>query len=274
MLDVHPPHEAAHTWKDFFIHIATIVVGLLIAIGLEQTVEAIHHRHQVKEVREALRLERENNQSIYAFNTASFRYVAAQLANDVLVLTYLKQHPGTPMEKLPGTLRWDFQYLPAQDVAWKAAQQNGITAFMPTAEVTGNQYLYRFMAITEDQAEPVWQAIGKAQQLSLIDPNPSHLSPGQVDTELDLLSAAMEANYRWGLVMAALHGNFPELTPAPTSVELSNLQTPGLDSQRKILLAVPNALTNARLSAAQAARDKATTALGVLHKLHEGKKQR
>jgi len=23
MLDVHPPHEAAHTWKDFFIHIAT-----------------------------------------------------------------------------------------------------------------------------------------------------------------------------------------------------------------------------------------------------------
>jgi len=35
MLDVHPPHEAAHTWKDFFIHIATIVVGLLIAIGGE-----------------------------------------------------------------------------------------------------------------------------------------------------------------------------------------------------------------------------------------------
>lgn len=28
MLDVHPPHEATHTWTDFFIHIATIVVGL------------------------------------------------------------------------------------------------------------------------------------------------------------------------------------------------------------------------------------------------------
>ena len=39
MLDVHPPHEAAHTWKDFFIHIATIVVGLLIAVSFEQTVE-------------------------------------------------------------------------------------------------------------------------------------------------------------------------------------------------------------------------------------------
>ncbi|MGH8335618.1 MAG: hypothetical protein ACRETL_02060 [Gammaproteobacteria bacterium] len=42
MLDVHPPHEAARTWTDFFIHIATIVVGLLIAIGLEQAVERIH----------------------------------------------------------------------------------------------------------------------------------------------------------------------------------------------------------------------------------------
>ena len=32
MLDVHPPHHAANTWRDFFIHIATIVIGLLIAI--------------------------------------------------------------------------------------------------------------------------------------------------------------------------------------------------------------------------------------------------
>ena len=44
MLDVHAPHSPTHTWKDFFIHIATICIGLLIAIGLEQTVEAIHHK--------------------------------------------------------------------------------------------------------------------------------------------------------------------------------------------------------------------------------------
>ncbi len=39
MLDVHPPHHAANSWRDFFIHIATIVVGLLIAVGLEQAVD-------------------------------------------------------------------------------------------------------------------------------------------------------------------------------------------------------------------------------------------
>jgi hypothetical protein len=61
MLDVHPPHEAAHTWKDFFIHIATIVIGLIIAVGLEQTVELVHHSHQRHELQENLRIDNELN---------------------------------------------------------------------------------------------------------------------------------------------------------------------------------------------------------------------
>jgi hypothetical protein len=46
MLDVHPPHPPPHTWRDFFIHVGTICVGLLIAIGLEQTVEFFHRQHE------------------------------------------------------------------------------------------------------------------------------------------------------------------------------------------------------------------------------------
>jgi hypothetical protein len=61
VLDVHPAHHAASTWKEFFIHIATIVLGLLIAVGLEQFVEYIHHRYEVRDTREMLRDEREKN---------------------------------------------------------------------------------------------------------------------------------------------------------------------------------------------------------------------
>jgi hypothetical protein len=46
MLDVHPAHHAASTWRDFFIHIITIVIGLLIAIRFEQTVRWRHHSRQ------------------------------------------------------------------------------------------------------------------------------------------------------------------------------------------------------------------------------------
>ncbi len=52
MLDVHPARHAATTWREFFIHIATIVIGLLIAISLEQTLEFVHHRHQRDQLQE------------------------------------------------------------------------------------------------------------------------------------------------------------------------------------------------------------------------------
>ena len=50
MLDIHPPHESIHSWRDFFIHIATICVGLLLAVGLEQIVEAVHHASERREM--------------------------------------------------------------------------------------------------------------------------------------------------------------------------------------------------------------------------------
>ena len=59
MLEVHPPEHTPHTWRDFFIHIATIVVGLLIAVALEQTVETIHRHHQRETLRESLNHESE-----------------------------------------------------------------------------------------------------------------------------------------------------------------------------------------------------------------------
>jgi hypothetical protein len=62
MLDVHPPHEPAYTWRDFFVHLATITIGLFIALTLEGCVEWTHHRHLVREARDNLRSEIEENQ--------------------------------------------------------------------------------------------------------------------------------------------------------------------------------------------------------------------
>ena len=45
VIDVHAPHGGMHTWKDFWIHLGTIAAGLLIAISLEQGVEALHRLH-------------------------------------------------------------------------------------------------------------------------------------------------------------------------------------------------------------------------------------
>lgn len=52
MIDIHPPHHAATTRRDVVIHLATIVVGILIALGLEQSIEILHQHHQRNELRE------------------------------------------------------------------------------------------------------------------------------------------------------------------------------------------------------------------------------
>jgi hypothetical protein len=60
-MEVHPPHQPLHSWKDFWIHLGTITIGLLIAIGLEQSVEALHHHHERRVLEADLRTEAGKN---------------------------------------------------------------------------------------------------------------------------------------------------------------------------------------------------------------------
>ena len=66
MLEVHPPQHAVSSWRDFFVHIATIVVGLLIAVGLENAVERIHDHYELSETRAALVQEQKANEAAWA----------------------------------------------------------------------------------------------------------------------------------------------------------------------------------------------------------------
>ena len=49
---MHAPHHSIGGWKDFFVHLVTITVGLLIAAGIEGCVE-LHREHKL--VQEAAR---------------------------------------------------------------------------------------------------------------------------------------------------------------------------------------------------------------------------
>ena len=93
MLDVHPPHAPTHTWRDFLIHIATIVIGLLIAIGLEQTVEYFHHRHERHQLQENLRAEAEKRVPLIQAN------VQAIAARDNWYIQILQaSHAAVPVD--------------------------------------------------------------------------------------------------------------------------------------------------------------------------------
>ncbi len=128
MLDVHPAHHAASTWRDFFIHIATIVLGLLIAIGLEQTVEYFHHRHEAREARESIQREAAENIAILRDDVQLLGADLQQLSKDLDLLN----SAASDAETLP-QLKYAWHHRKAHEAAWDAVRINGSLALIPPA---------------------------------------------------------------------------------------------------------------------------------------------
>jgi hypothetical protein len=142
MIDIHPAHHAASTWRDFFIHIATIVLGLLIAIGLEQTVEYLHHRHQLEEIRQELSAERDENRVILQKNLEAVKTIQSQLDRN---MTLLREHQSSHVA-LAGKLHYSSNLYRTPDAVWQSAQQGGALSLMPHDELRANVYLYEVFA--------------------------------------------------------------------------------------------------------------------------------
>ena len=248
VLDIHPAHHAASTWKEFFIHIATIVLGLLIAVGLEQGVEHIHHMRQVVETRELLRQERESNRKLMVATTRAWRLDVASSENNLLVLEYLQKHPGTPQEKLPGRLTWPFDVKEHSHAVWDASQLNGVASLMPRDELQGDASLYVQLQRVTDRKEAGATAVIDAQDYALVDSNPSHLTPAQVAGEVALTQKALANLRREGLSLADLAARFPDFSPSIGLDETVQLRNPP-DEQTEKLLAAATKLTKDRVQA-------------------------
>ena len=135
MIEPHAPHHPVTTWKEVFIHIGIVTVGLLLAIGLEQTVEYFHHRHQVAETRKALEIERKINVVRFQTETEEMRRVVPLLKGNIAIYQYLRQHPGAPEEKWPGKLHLYAHNLGYMDVVWQTSQNSNVLLYMPQGEV-------------------------------------------------------------------------------------------------------------------------------------------
>ncbi len=183
MLDVHPPHEAAHTWKDFFIHIATIVIGLLIAIGLEQTVEFFHHRHELQRAREEMRTETEHNRHGSALQMEFVHQVQAELNKDMVLLL---AHRATN-KPLDGPLHFDWSFRRINDAAWMNNKQSGALNLMPHPELDYYNYIFTVGASVMDSAEK-WQiALETAKAIATRSPDGT-LSPQDTNELITAIS--------------------------------------------------------------------------------------
>jgi hypothetical protein len=149
MIDVHPPEHGIRGTSDFFLHLFTITIGLLIALGLEAGVEALHHRHQREEAETLVRREIQNN-------LTKLRDGAPEATAELHQMTHVLQTLEARAQSQPGVLNekeFVFRESPMQDAAWRTANSTGALTLMDYAEVERFSDVYKEQALLQTMEE-------------------------------------------------------------------------------------------------------------------------
>ena len=160
MIDVHAPHEPIHGWRDFFLHLTTITIGLLIALSLEGLVEWQHHRHLVHEAEASLHAEIQNNAKGLPDTIADLHKQQDSLKHDVTVLKYLIKNRKMPEHE---HMSIHFGISTFDDVSWKTAQTTTALSYMSYAQAQEYANIYS----TQDELFASEQQAARDSILSL-----------------------------------------------------------------------------------------------------------
>src|SRR5450631_1675996 len=131
MLDVHAPHSPVHSWKDFLVHIAAIVIGLLLALALEKLAEYIHERRQLTEARRELALEVAENRRTWATNVTEAARIQQELDADMRLIQAVRSHAPVGDRRFEYSVR----FYAVRDGPWQAVRQSGSLNLMPYEEL-------------------------------------------------------------------------------------------------------------------------------------------
>ena len=190
MLDVHPPHAPTHTWRDFFIHIATIVIGLLIAIGLEQTVELLHHHHQAHHLEEALQAESQRNLALLDKDIAIMQRVIQVTEQNKSSLEQARStHTRLTFLDFDPADEWFFP----TNAVWAAARDSGTLNLLPTDQARHLSRLDLSTSTTFETAHQAFDAQYRVLAFVHLHPSLAQLTPAEQDAYLLALSNYEEA---------------------------------------------------------------------------------
>jgi hypothetical protein len=141
MLDVHSPHKAIGNASEFFLHLFTITVGLLIAVGIEAAVEHHQHRQLAREARETMTEEIRKNAGTI---TGALGDIASEQQKMKLNLAVVRKVQLNPNDPSAENVKLDISYNSTglEDTGWRTAQATGALAFMPYTESSKYSGIY------------------------------------------------------------------------------------------------------------------------------------
>jgi hypothetical protein len=193
-VDVHLPEKSIRTWKDFLLHLLTITIGLFIALTLEAAVESMHHRHLVRDARQNLRTEIEQNHQLYAKNAQELQLNRIQLAHDLGALRELRDGKQLSDAKLSWILNWNGY----GDAAWKTAKESGAVPYMDSRSISDYTWLYGQQEYVMSMALTLVNEESRVNAVLDVAREPSKLGPTEIASllirtaEIDRLASTLE----------------------------------------------------------------------------------
>ena len=131
-MDIHPPYGPIHSFKDFFLHLLTVILGILIALSLEGLLEWRHHRSLAEEARSNLTVEIRENRQLLTGGLAAAPDAEQRLKATIETIeAYRKNHRDDRTPKL----NWSFGLFPLSATAWSTAASTGALGYMDYSEV-------------------------------------------------------------------------------------------------------------------------------------------
>jgi hypothetical protein len=167
MLDVHPPHKAIGNASEFFLHLFTITVGLLIAVGIEAAVERHQHRELARQARDTMTEEIRKNAGSVTDALGEIAGEQKRMTENLAGVRKVQLNPNDPSAK---DLHLDVSYSTTglEDTGWKTAQATGALAFMPYEESKKYSGIYgveqTFLKAQDQLAEDEARFLGTIQK--------------------------------------------------------------------------------------------------------------
>jgi hypothetical protein len=227
-MHIHKP-KAAHSPREFLSEIGVIVVGVLIALALEQAVEWVHWRHETDAARDALKSEAANNLGAAAFRQRQHGCLQRRLEElEVIFERHANGKPFALRARVGGPV-----YYGAVQNAWQVEVASQGLAHMPLNEKLKFSAAYDEFASLDRtllQEQDAWRRLG------VLD-NPDTLKEGDWSALHQAYSEARSLDTRLGLITAfalstANLGETPNAIPTPPLVkaELDEMCSPILQA--------------------------------------------
>jgi len=186
-MEIHPPSEPIHNWRDLLIHLGVITIGLFIALSLESLVEYMHHRHIVREARENIRLEIEENHVAAQRDAKNLQDDIDLEQKNIDNIQLLRKHP----KDFHGSISNTMSLIAPQDSAWRTARDSGALTYMPYDEVQRYSNIYMREALVVSHAISTGEHDFLAGAPLRMGYDTTDLPPAQYDRLLQLNSEVL-----------------------------------------------------------------------------------